>query len=347
MGEDQMPFEIIRNDIVKMHVDVIVNAANIELQKGGGVCGAIFDAAGDFALQEVCDKIGGCEVGGAVITDGFNSPAKYIIHAVGPVWSGGSKNEPQLLASAYKKSLELALKNNCESIAFPLISSGIYGYPKDLALRIAIDAISAFLMEHEMQIYLVVFDKKAVVLSERLYLAIHEFIDDYYVDENERKFSRNRNDRYADICESKAELGRIKPKSAVIHEVHHSYKQKSLEDVLAQLEETFAQRLFRLIDESGMTDVMTYKRANIDRRLFSKLKNELNYNPSKVTAIAFAIALELNLDDTKDLLSKAGYTLSRSSKFDLIIEYFIQEGIYNIFEINEALFAFDQTPLGA
>lgn len=342
-----MPFEIIRNDITKMQVDAIVNAANSELQKGGGVCGAIFDAAGAIALQEACDKLEGCEVGGAVITDGFNLPVKFIIHAVGPVWKGGQKNEPQLLASAYKKSLELALKNNCESIAFPLISSGIYGYPKDLALRIAIDAISAFLMEHEMNVYLVVFDKKAVVLSEQLYLSIHEFIDDYYVDENEKKFSRNRNDRYVDICESKAEWISSKTNLAISEEVCHSDKQKSLLDALAHLEETFAQRLFRLIDESGMTDVMTYKRANIDRRLFSKLKNEPGYNPSKVTAIAFAIALELNLDDTKDLLSKAGYTLSRSSKFDLIIEYFIQEGNYNIFEINEALFAFDQTPLGA
>lgn len=156
-----MPFEIIRNDITKMHVDAIVNAANNRLQKGGGVCGAIFDTAGDVALQEVCHEIGRCEVGGAVITDGFNLPAKYIIHAVGPIWNGGSKNEPQLLASAYRNSLELARKNNCESIAFPLISSGIYGYPKDLALRVAIDAISAFLMEHDMQVYLVVFDKNS------------------------------------------------------------------------------------------------------------------------------------------------------------------------------------------
>lgn len=159
--EDPMPFEIIRNDITKMHVDAIVNAANNRLQKGGGVCGAIFEAAGDVALQEVCNKIGRCEVGGAVITDGFNLPAKYIIHAVGPIWNGGSQNEPQLLASAYRNSLELALKNHCESIAFPLISSGIYGYPKDLALHVAIDAISAFLMEHDMQVYLVVFDKKS------------------------------------------------------------------------------------------------------------------------------------------------------------------------------------------
>lgn len=342
-----MPFEIIRNDIVKMHVDAIVNAANIELQKGGGVCGAIFDATGDVALQEVCDKIGGCEVGGAVITDGFDLAAKYIIHTVGPLWSGGNNNEPELLASAYRRSLELALTNDCESIAFPLISSGIYGYPKDLALRVAIDTISAFLMEHEMQVYLVVFDKQAVVLSEKLYRSINTFIDDYYVGESEKQFSRNRNDQYARVFDSKLEADLFDPEFEVLHEVTYSYKERSLEDVLAELEETFAQRLFRLIDQKGMTDVMTYKRANIDRRLFSKLKNEPNYNPSKATAIAFAIALELNLDETIDLLSKAGYTLSRSSKFDLIIEYFINSSIYNIFDINEALFAFEQSPLGA
>lgn len=342
-----MPFEIIRNDITKMHVDAIVNAANTGLQKGGGVCGAIFDKAGADNLQEACDSIGGCEVGGAVLTKGFDLPAKFIIHTVGPVWNGGSNNEPALLASAYRKSLELALENDCESIAFPLISSGIYGYPKDLALRVAIDTISAFLMAHEMQVYLVVFDQKAVVLSKKLYRSINAFIDDYYVGESEKRFSRNRNDQYADMFESKSEADHIDPEFAVLHEEQQGYKQRSLETLLAELEETFAQRLFRLIDQKGMTDVMTYKRANIDRRLFSKLKNEPNYNPSKATAIAFAIALELNLDETKDLLSKAGYTLSRSSKSDLIIEYFINSGIYNIFEINEALFAFEQTPLGA
>ena len=154
-----MPFEIIRNDITKMTVDIIVNAANTGLKMGGGVCGAIFAAAGADKLQAECDQIGGCAVGEAVITDGYQLPAKSIIHTVGPVWQGGSADEARLLHRAYTRSLELALKHHCKSIAFPLISSGIYGYPKDQALKIAVAAISEFLLEHELQVYLVVFDK--------------------------------------------------------------------------------------------------------------------------------------------------------------------------------------------
>jgi O-acetyl-ADP-ribose deacetylase (regulator of RNase III) len=340
-----MPLEIIRNDITKISVDAIVNAANTALKMGGGVCGAIFSAAGAEKLQAECDSIVTCKVGEAVITSGYSLPAQHIIHTVGPIWRAGSSGEAQLLHNCYTNSLSLALQQGCESIAFPLISSGIYGYPKDQALQIAISAISEFLLNHEMNVHLVVYDKKALMLSAKLFSAIERYIDDNYVEEHQHRAR----DRVIEAYEYQQleELQTIPqpivscPTAPVL-----PHGKRRLEDVLEQLEESFPQRLLRLIDEKGLTDVETYKRANIDRKLFSKIRSEKGYNPSRVTAIAFAIALELNLDETHDLLSKAGYTLSRSNKFDLIIEYFIEEGNYNIFEVNEALFAFDQVLIG-
>ncbi|MGV8981580.1 macro domain-containing protein [Clostridium sp.] len=339
-----MPMIIIRNDITKMKTDAIVNAANIALKMGGGVCGAIFSAAGSEKLQEECDTLKKCNVGEAIITSGYSLPAKYIIHTVGPIWDGGNSSEEKLLHNCYTNSLKLALKNKCKSIAFPLVSSGIYGYPKDKALQIAISAIGEFLINHEMTVYLVVYDKKAFVLSKKLFSKIEKYIDDNYVEEHclsehirniepyENQQIEGMHEDYIE-CDVCAPVTQIKGK-------------RSLEDVISQLDESFSQMLLRLIDEKGMTDVETYKKANIDRKLFSKIRSSKDYNPSKVTSIAFAIAIRLNLDETCDLLNKAGYTLSHSNKFDVIIEYFIEEGNYNIYEINEALFAFEQVLLG-
>lgn len=332
-----MPLQIIRNDITKMKVDAIVNAANSALQMGGGVCGAIFRAAGKSELQRACEKHGECPVGQAVITEGFNLHAKYIIHTVGPIWRGGSHNEAKLLTSCYEESLKLATLNNCTSIAFPVISSGIYGYPKREALQIAISTISSFLMNHEMNVTLVVFDKQAVQLSEKLFHSIHQYIDNHY--EEEVIYQREQKDIEFEQVYSEMPIFKSEPE--------FNLNQRSLEDILNQLDETFSERLLRLIDEKRKTDAETYKKANIDRRLFSKIRNNPDYTPMKKTAIAFAVALELNLDETIDLLRTAGYTLSNSSKFDVIIQYFIEEKNYNIFEINEALFAFDQVLLGA
>lgn len=341
-----MTMQIIRNDIVTMPVDAIVNAANTALKMGSGVCGAIFSAAGAKELQEECNKIGKCNVGEAVITKGYNLPSKYIIHTVGPIWRGGNANEKALLHNCYINSLELALKNNCVSIAFPLISSGIYGYPKDQALQIAISAISTFLLNHEMKVYLVVYDKNSYILSEKLFSEIEKYIDDNYIDENLIYENRRCLEDYelqgAQIIEDelyKAESPCIpKPKSKI---------QRSLVDLVNQLEETFSQMLIRLIDEKGMTDVEAYKRANIDRKLFSKIRSNKDYNPKKLTVIAFVIVLRLNLDETYDLLRKAGYTLSHSNKFDVIIEYFIIEGRFDIYEVNQALYDFEQPTLGS
>ena len=342
-----MPFKIVRNDITKMSVDVIVNAANISLKKGGGVCGAIFEVAGADELQAECDAIGGCMTGEAVLTKGYKLPAKHIIHTAGPIWNGGNNREGELLYNCYKNSLEIAKQKGCQSIAFPLISSGIYGYPKEEALKIAISSIEDFLFENEIMIYLVVYDKKAFVLSEKLFSSIEKFIDDNYVDDHQL-IRGNRNieeDRY--IKENKQEY-KISSANESFEALNTGLKNKeSLEQMLSRLDESFSEMLLRIIDEKKMTDVQAYKKANVDRKLFSKIRSNKNYTPSKITAIAFVIALELDKQNSDKLLEKAGYALSQCNKFDLIIEYFIEHQIYDVFLINETLFAFDQVLIGA
>ena len=341
-----MPLEIVRNDITKMKVDAIVNAANESLLGGGGVDGAIHRAAGAGLLAE-CRTLGGCKTGKAKITGGYNLPAKYVIHTVGPIYNDGKHGEKALLESCYRESLALAKEHQCETVAFPLISSGVYGYPKDQALKVAIDVISDFLLENEMTVYIVIFDKAAYKISEKLFADIAEYIDDNYVDEHTdysrerirmnalpsmtpRKRRKKSDDDYLEICDCKAMLA-----------------EDDLDAKLKQIDESFSQMLLRKIDEKGMTDAECYKKANIDRKLFSKIRSDVHYKPSKPTALAFAISLELSLAETEDMLRKAGFALSHSNKFDIIIEYFISKGNYNIFEINEALFAFDQSLLGA
>ena len=349
-----MPLQIVRNDITKMKVDAIVNAANASLLGGGGVDGCIHRAAGPELLAE-CKTLGGCETGSAKITGAGKLPCKYVIHAVGPRWLGGKRGERDQLISCYRTSLALAKDKECETVAFPLISSGIYGYPKDQALRIAIDTISEFLLENDMTVYIVIFDKKTYQISGKLFSDIAEYIDDNYVDEHTDDYSERlrRMNAFrakemvceASVCEEADEeidmLMTVAP-MAVAYK-----KARSLDDALGQIDESFSEMLLRKIDEKGMTDAQCYKKANIDRKLFSKIRSDKLYKPSKPTAIAFAIALELSLDETKDMLMKAGFALSHSNKFDIIIEYFIENENYNVFEINEALFAFDQSLLGA
>ena len=347
-----MPLQIVRNDITKMECDAIVNAANSTLLGGGGVDGAIHKAAGRKLLFE-CVKLGGCKTGQAKITRGYNLPCKYVIHTVGPKWKDGNSNEEDLLKSCYKESLKLAAEYDCESVAFPLISSGIFGYPKDQALKVAIDTISSFLLENEMTVYIVIFDRKAYQISGKLFADIAAYIDDRYVDEH----TDNRSERLrrmnafrmeepmpceASVCEEAIEQ-LMPPVSAAAA----PKKAATLDDALGQIDESFSEMLLRKIDERGMTDAQCYKKANIDRKLFSKIRSDKSYKPSKPTVIAFAIALELPLVEMKDMLMKAGFALSHSNKFDIIVEYFVEHGNYNVFEINEALFAFDQSLIGA
>ena len=331
-----MPFEIIRADITTLKVDAIVNAANTSLLGGGGVDGAIHKAAGP-KLLEACKSLGGCDVGQFKLTKGFDLPAKYVIHTVGPIWQGGNSGEDEHLLSCYATALELAKDRKIESIAFPLISTGAYGFPKDLAITIASNVIRNFLIDNDMMIYLVVFDRDAFKLSQSRHASIKAYIDDHFVDEHhDHRRQYNNVDDEAFVTYS---INKMIYKEAPDKSIK---KQRSLNDVLDQLEDTFSERLLRWIDVKERTDVEVYKRANIDRKHFSKIRGDKFYKPSKATAIAFAIALELNRDETDDLLLTAGYALSNSNKFDLIIKYFIEKQIYDLYTINETLFAFEQ-----
>lgn len=335
-----MPFTIVRQDLTKMKVDAIVNAANTELQMGGGVCGAIFKAAGASELQTACKKLAPIKTGEAVITPGFGLPAKFVIHTAGPVYRGGKNGEKEQLSLCYTNSLKRAVENKCESIAFPLISSGIYGYPKDEALRDATEAILEFLVEYELEVYLAVFDKAAFMVSEKLLGEVESYIDEHYVAEH--KFTRR---ELLDI-----EIEALEEADHISYNLPLPMQAptvgKGIDELIDSLDEPFSETLLRLIDAKGKTDVEIYKRANLNRKLFSKIRTGKGYTPSKRTAIALAVALELSLDETDDLLERAGYALSHSQKFDVIVEYFIVSGKYDIFEINEVLFKYDQPLLG-
>ena len=326
-----MPLHIVRNDITTMKVDAIVNAAKESLLGGGGVDGAIHRAAGPELLAE-CRTLGGCKTGQAKITKGYRLPAKFVIHTVGPVWRGGSHGEQELLVSAYRSSLELALAYQCETVAFPLISSGVYGYPKDQALKVAVDTIGDFLLAHDMTVYLVIFDRTAYTIGGKLFADIAAYIDDRYVDAHTD--SREIQRRRMAMASMPVEESECMPAPCATVPF-------GLDEALSKLDESLSQMLLRKIDEAGLTDAQCYKKANIDRKLFSKIRSDIHYKPSKPTAMAFAIALELPLEEAREMLEKAGFAFCHASKFDIIAHR-----NYNIFEINEALFAFDQSLLG-
>ncbi len=359
-----MPFELVRNDITRMRVDAIVNAANCSLLGGGGVDGAIHRAAGPELLQE-CRTLGGCPTGQAKITGAYRLPCKYVIHTPGPVWQGGGHGEKELLTSCYRSSLRLAAEHGCETVAFPLISAGVYGYPKDQAIRVASDTIREFLSDHEVTVYLVIYDRSAYVISQTLYDGIRAYISDAEIppDYGEREAYRKAygNAAMAEWEEKKAEkkplFQRAKekkraaevlfPTAPLMEAGEPAAPSHSLEEYVSELDEGFRDMLLRKIDEQGITDAACYKRANVDRKLFSKIKNQPDYRPGKSTVLAFAVALRLPLPEMREMLGKAGFSLSHSSKADLIVEYFVLKGCYDVFEINEALFSFDQKLLGS
>lgn len=393
-----MPLTLLRADIVRVHADAIVNAANSALAPGGGVCGAIFAAAGYDDLDRACRALGPCPTGSAVLTPGFRLPARYVIHAVGPVWRGGGHGEERLLRSAYRSALTLAVEHGCESIAFPLISAGIYGYPKQEAFRVAVSTIQDFLLEQELDVSLILFERSSVVVGEKLYAQIQSYIDDHYVEshvqqrggddyalrqrqllEQEEAFSapcvpsepsKPERSRFFEFPhpfgrkkgkeappsarkESAAEARDAAPApsercsdTGALPPLGSSAPGRTLEEAVLHLDESFSELLLRYIDRKGMTDVEVYKRANLDRKHFSKLRKS-SYRPGKQTAVALAIALRLNLDETTDLLARAGYALSPSSRADVIVRFFIEEGNYDIFAVNEALFSFGEKLLGA
>ena len=386
-----MPLEIIRNDITKVSADAIVNTANPEVTYGAGVDSSIYIAAGAEELLAERAKIGPMTPGSAAVTPALHLDAKYIIHTIGPVWQGGDYGEAETVAACYRKSLALAKEKACESVAFPLIATGTYGFPKDLALRIAISEIGAFLLENDMTVYIVVYDRDSFVLSGKLFSEITE-----YIKENEVLPPAAHRRRFGTAPVSNApfdapvgsatidsalpkymlreDADYLSPSVLPVEEIMEPYEDEepdelqelaappaddlqelaappaddaSVEEKLKKKAPTFQQHLLRIIDLKGLKDSEVYHKANIDRKHFSKIKNNVDYNPSKRTALAFAVALELSLDETLDLLGRAGMTLSRSSEFDIIMEYCFENHITDIMEINCILFEYQQPLLGA
>ena len=341
-----MPFQIVRNDIANMQVDAIVNTANPRPVIGLGVDSTVHEKAGPGLLL-ARQKIGAIAIGRAEITPAFALPAKYVIHTVGPVWDGGSYGEEELLRSCYDNSLKLSVEHGCNSIAFPLISTGNYGFPKDKALQIAISAFSEFLMTHEMQIYLVVFDSKSYKLSEKLFLGVAAYIDQHYVDSWESatygaadvRYNRRRRGR--DLCEKSIAM------PCATNVCEQDSCAKDLDSFLKQKDAGFVETLLDLIKNSGQKNSTIYKKANISKQHFSKLINNPKAMVTKPVAVAFALALELNIEQTRELIARAGYSLTTSSYFDLVIQYHIENKKYNVVEINIILYEYDQPLLGS
>ena len=351
-----MPLKIIRQDITKIKCDAIVNPTNRHMWPGGGADAAIHEAAGP-ELFDYCQKLGGVSVGEAKITPAFNLPCKYVIHTAGPEWEGGLSGERVLLRSCYKESMKLAIEHRCKTVAFPLIASGLYGYPKDKVLKEATDVLSKFLKQYEMDVYIVVYDKTAYSISRELYDDVQSFVDNFYVEMHSDMFDNFREeDTYASYKASRIMCDKLSAPEESIEDCSIQapvccdsvpFQSVGLDKMLKDMDKGFAETLFDYIDKKGLTDVEAYKSANVSRKTFSKIKCDKNYKPSKITAISFSIGLHLNLDETKHLLSTAGLALSRADKFDVIIEYFIMSGKYKtIHDVNEVLYQFDQLLLG-
>ena len=335
-----MPFKIVRNDITKMNTEAIVNTANNHVMVGTGCDSAVYKAAGyDELLRYRTEKIGFVPEGDAFITPGFHLAAKYIIHVVSPRYTGGGQGEEEKLRSCYRKGLQIAKENHIKTIAFPLISTGGFGYPKEEGMRIAVDEINAFLHSNEMLIYLVVFDTRSTILGEKIYPDLEAYIDHNYVKDK-------REEEYGDAyfgSESRALRKEIpedeglstddvrKEESYAGFEEQH---ESGLEERIKHITDTFSQYLMYLIQDKNMKNAEVWQRAIIDKKVFSKIKNNPEYHPKKLTALCLCIGAKLNLDETKDLLARAGYALSPCDKTDIIFSYFIENEIYDMIELD-------------
>ena len=341
-----MPFSIVRNDIARVRADVLVNAANERLAAGGGVCGAIFDGAGRSKMAAACAQIGRCPTGSAVTTPGFDLPCRWVVHAVGPIWRGGAHGERELLQSCYRSVFAEVARLGATSVAFPLISAGIFGYPVREALDVARAEASAFLDDHpDVEVMLVVFTRDVVTQGVALLGELREYVDDAYMDNSPHLY-----DRFAELrelCVPEARHFAAEPPVAPAPTPGGPAAPDELAERLAHLDAPFSEALLALIDECGLTDAQVYRRANLSRQLFSKIRSKPDYRPSKPTAVALALALGLTLPQTQELLAHAGLTLSRSSKFDVIVEFYLARGVHDVMTVNEALFAFDQPLLGS
>ena len=343
-----MPFLIIRNDITKVAADAIVNPANRNLLQGSGTSRSIYQAAGEQELTAACEAIGHCDLGRAVCTPAFGLSATYIFHAVCPAWHGGGLGEAGRLAGAYHSALELAAEYHCESVAFPLLSSGNYGYPKEQAFRIAVDTITQYVMEHDLTVYLVLYDRDSLAVSRKLFVSVEEYIDDHYVAQNDESYGfGHRRRKVAEQRRLLEEDAALPMLGTVPAPAAAPMAARSLESLMDNLGESFTTRLLRLIDERGLKDSTVYKQSNISRQHFSKIQCNRDYNPKKKTVLAFAVGLHLSEDETTDLLKSAGYAFSDGSKRDWIVRYCLEHKIYNINQVNTLLFEWNQEQLGA
>ena len=385
-----MPFQIVRNDITKMQVDAIVNPASGLPGYGAGIDKAVYEAAGAEALYKRRAEIGRIECGAAAVTEGFALPARYIIHTVGCPWRDGLSGEENIIRLCYRSSFAEAAELGIETLTVPLLASGNFGFPKGIAMDIALSEIREFLDTHDLTIYLVVFDDESYSYSSERFGDIDAYIDSNYVaavtDEEyghfalpstsffseavKRKPSEDRrperrkgglfksirksleaqvedtNDEIADFSVGASTDACSAPMMGMAAAAPQSKPAKRLEDVVKNLDKSFMELVFTYADEKGITDVELQKKANINRKAFSKLKCGTTKNPSKPTALCFAIALELSLDETRDLLARAGLALSPCSRQDIIIQYFIERGAYDMFAVNEALFAHGEPTIG-
>lgn len=375
-----MAFNIVRDDLAHASTDAIVLPTDEQLSLSGGVSATLARKAGIARLGLTCRRIGSCPTGSAVSTPAFALPAKRLIFAVGPIWQTGSPAERELLRSAYEQALQLAAKNNCRSVALPLISAGTFGCPASVSLQIGIACIKDFLQQADLDITLYVFGSNAFLAAQDLMDNVAAFIDDHYVDE-QLLFSPRREYRRAAPAAQPSESAYLQdapccsqvppPPSAAAerptlsqrsfgplpsipkkdrtprHAHQPSFGQPAdLQSMLDALNEPFSVTLMQLIDERGLTDAEVYRRANMSRQLFSKIRSNPNYRPTKKTVLALCVALQLTMPETRDLLDRAGFSLTHASKFDVIVEYFISSGNYDIFDINQALFYYDQQLLG-
>lgn len=356
-----MPFSIVRSDIACLDVDAVVNAANEGLIAGGGVCGAIFSAAGYEQLQAACRKIAPCPTGGAVVTRGFDLSARWIIHTVGPRWIDGHHGEEGLLCRAYRSALDQAARLQVASIAFPLISAGIYGYPLAAALDVACEEVEYFLSDRagtaagDMHVVLAIYDRRAFAASLDCYDEVALRINDAC---GEKPISYDGEFALSAAAHDSLDLDVLalpakEPSCATSSRrqaracTPRAIDETEIAELLEGLDASFSQTVLSLIDARGLTEVEVYKRANLSRQLFSKIRRDQGYKPTKAMAVALAIALELSLDECNDLLERAGFSLSASSKFDVIVRYFIERECYDIYKLNAMLFAFDQPLLGS
>lgn len=348
-----MPFQIIRNDITKVKADIIVNTANPRPVIGAGTDSAIYKAAGEKSLLSERTKIGEIARGDIAVTPALKLDAKYIIHAVGPVWKGGDYNEFEILKSCYRKSLEKTIELKCESIAFPLMATGSYGFPKDKALQIAMNEISSFLLESdaELTVYLVVFGKNAFRLSKNLFFQVESFIEDeevldayrkeYELDFDDIRHYRNyrRNDsreiEWQDEEDVKTVSSVVKPKSIFNEKTFD--KEKFMSD--GSEDYSFRDYLFKLIQERDLDNATVWKKANMNRKSFSKIQCGETKIPKKNTVLALAIALELSTDTAKELLASADMAFNPADKRDSLLIHCFDNGQYNMFEINAMLLA--------